>query len=298
MIKPKESVHEKPKVALLFGLLGLAIFLWVLNWLFVASTFQKQDERGQFGDQFGSVNALFSGLAFAGLAYTILLQRHQLLLQSEEIREAAETQKRLFEAQKQFQDEQRRLQAESSAQLETARQKFQELLEEQRIRSDRKRDAEFTTKVLLAIKHEMDALIDVYREAVGDKLGELPDGVPLEMSLRLTQNFFTVYEANAVHLGHMKAEVSESIIRTYMSAKTLVEMYRMNNAYIEERADFTYKRDAATGTERLMIDRRLSWLSSRLIEQAKKIRTADSISAQYYEQFRTLVAAETSPAPS
>ena len=118
------------------------------------------------------------------------------------------------------------------------------------------------------------------------------------MSLRLTQNFFTVYEANAVHLGHMKAEVSESIIRTYMSAKTLVEMYRMNNAYIEERADFTYKRDAATGTERLMIDRRLSWLSSRLIEQAKKIRTADSISAQYYEQFRTLVAAETSPAPS
>lgn len=34
--------------------------------------------RGQFGDQFGAVNALFSGLAFAGIIFTILLQRRDL----------------------------------------------------------------------------------------------------------------------------------------------------------------------------------------------------------------------------
>jgi hypothetical protein len=35
--------------------------------------------RGQFGDQFGAVNALFSGFAFAGIIFTILLQRSDLV---------------------------------------------------------------------------------------------------------------------------------------------------------------------------------------------------------------------------
>lgn len=42
--------------------------------------------RGQFGDLFGVTNSLFSGLAFAGLVYTINLQERQLRLQSAEHR--------------------------------------------------------------------------------------------------------------------------------------------------------------------------------------------------------------------
>jgi len=42
--------------------------------------------RGQFGDLFGGVNALFTGLAFAGLVFTILLQRKDLKIQSNELR--------------------------------------------------------------------------------------------------------------------------------------------------------------------------------------------------------------------
>ena len=34
--------------------------------------------KGQFGDKFGAVNALFSGLAFAGIIITLLLQRRDL----------------------------------------------------------------------------------------------------------------------------------------------------------------------------------------------------------------------------
>jgi hypothetical protein len=41
--------------------------------------------RGQFGDVFGAVNATFSGLAFAGLVYAILLQREDLELQRREL---------------------------------------------------------------------------------------------------------------------------------------------------------------------------------------------------------------------
>jgi hypothetical protein len=35
-------------------------------------------ERGTFGDTFGFLNAIFSGLAFGGILYTILLQREEL----------------------------------------------------------------------------------------------------------------------------------------------------------------------------------------------------------------------------
>ena len=42
--------------------------------------------RGTFGDQFGAVNALFSGLAFAGLIYTIILQRRDLKLQRRDLK--------------------------------------------------------------------------------------------------------------------------------------------------------------------------------------------------------------------
>lgn len=53
---------------------AVAIYEWV-----------DHDDRGTFGDMFGAVNALFSGLAFAGLIYTISVQRQELSLQREAI---------------------------------------------------------------------------------------------------------------------------------------------------------------------------------------------------------------------
>lgn len=41
--------------------------------------------RGQFGDMFGAVNALFSGLAFAGVIIAVILQKRELALQRREL---------------------------------------------------------------------------------------------------------------------------------------------------------------------------------------------------------------------
>lgn len=41
--------------------------------------------RGEFGDMFGGLNALFSGLAFAGVVYALLLQRKDLQLQHQAV---------------------------------------------------------------------------------------------------------------------------------------------------------------------------------------------------------------------
>jgi hypothetical protein len=44
--------------------------------------------RGQIGDSFGAVNALFSGLAFVGVLYAIVLQRFEIAHQQAELRNA------------------------------------------------------------------------------------------------------------------------------------------------------------------------------------------------------------------
>lgn len=48
------------------------------------------DKAGVFGDSFGVLNALFSGLAFAGVIITMLLQKEQLELQLKELIENRE----------------------------------------------------------------------------------------------------------------------------------------------------------------------------------------------------------------
>jgi hypothetical protein len=66
------------------------IIAWILAWHFVGSSFSSWDIRGSFGDMFGAINALFSGLAFAGVIIAILLQRQELRLQRKELEQTKE----------------------------------------------------------------------------------------------------------------------------------------------------------------------------------------------------------------
>jgi hypothetical protein len=71
------------------------ISLWMLTFLML----KDKNDRGTFGDMFGSINALFSGLALAGIILTILLQRKELSLQREELVETRRELKRTANAQ-------------------------------------------------------------------------------------------------------------------------------------------------------------------------------------------------------
>jgi hypothetical protein len=51
----------------------------------ISTQFSGWSERGTFGDMFGAVNTLFSGLAFAGVIYAIFLQSQELELQRKEL---------------------------------------------------------------------------------------------------------------------------------------------------------------------------------------------------------------------
>lgn len=52
----------------------LIITLWLTSWGLLKHYVASQELMGQFGDMFGAVNSLFSGLALCGITYTIFLQ--------------------------------------------------------------------------------------------------------------------------------------------------------------------------------------------------------------------------------
>ena len=73
------------KKNIVWVMFGGVIILFLLNFSMIFFV-PNENTRGTFGDQFGAVNALFSGLAFAGLIYTIVLQRRDLELQRHDLK--------------------------------------------------------------------------------------------------------------------------------------------------------------------------------------------------------------------
>lgn len=69
--------------------IALSVFfiIAVLGLTYMIQNSNSYNERGTFGDMFGFANALFTGLSFIGLIGTILLQRKDLNIQREELRE-------------------------------------------------------------------------------------------------------------------------------------------------------------------------------------------------------------------
>lgn len=65
------------------GLMCFVLLLWGANFCFSYSL--DPEERGPFGDMFGAVNSLFTGLAFGAVIYAIFLQRHEISLLKEEL---------------------------------------------------------------------------------------------------------------------------------------------------------------------------------------------------------------------
>jgi len=70
---------KKYKIGIILVLSILIVFiLWFTNY--------NSKMEGSFGDKFGAVNALFSGLAFAGIIITVYMQKEELSLQRKELK--------------------------------------------------------------------------------------------------------------------------------------------------------------------------------------------------------------------
>jgi hypothetical protein len=73
---------KSPKLGwLMFFVIAAWVIFWIAAWLY----FKDWNKSGVFGDSFGAINSLFSGLALSGIIYTIYLQREELSLQRKEL---------------------------------------------------------------------------------------------------------------------------------------------------------------------------------------------------------------------
>ena len=97
--RPNIGSVAEPKDGFWLSLGGLIVLLvtvfvvWLLYGL-AAYNFPKSLEKsGQTGDMFGGITALFSGLAFAGLVFTLFVQKKELQYQREELGHLVEEQR-------------------------------------------------------------------------------------------------------------------------------------------------------------------------------------------------------------
>lgn len=72
-------------VSLVIACLGTPIAGWIWFQHSIARWFPAMQDRGLYGDQFGALNTLFSGLAFGGVILTLYLTYHQVRLQHREL---------------------------------------------------------------------------------------------------------------------------------------------------------------------------------------------------------------------
>lgn len=97
MTKIKDDINTKGLFFITMLSIFLVIGLWILNYVLLKD--QSNESKAAFGNMFGPISALFSGLAFAGIIITIILQSRELALQRLELKDTREELKRSADAQ-------------------------------------------------------------------------------------------------------------------------------------------------------------------------------------------------------
>lgn len=75
-------------VCVILALLGT----WVGLPFVLSAVYPDLEQRGQFGDSYGTINALFSGLALTLVAWSVFLQRRDLQATLQELQRSAQAQ--------------------------------------------------------------------------------------------------------------------------------------------------------------------------------------------------------------
>ena len=154
-------------------------------------------------------------------------------------------------------------------------------------RRNRKEDEEFKSNVLRAIRWELEAAGKIYDNGIGKYLKELPDGQMFEMRLGLTQDWFTVFNANAVHLGKIDGEISRRLVGIYAMMKGLIEEFRINNEYLTQRANVDFEILHRSNEQHLKERRKI--VERWMISQAIKLKSVDeSLKAAVNELYALL----------
>ncbi|MEC0248888.1 putative phage abortive infection protein [Paenibacillus chitinolyticus] len=163
----KENDEENEPLTRLLKYIFWIVIFWLVSGVVVYYAFG--DKAGTVGDMFGGVNALFSGLAFAGLIYTIFLQRKELALQRSEISKSTKE----LEGQKDLMD------------LQNFENKFFQLLN--------------LHHEIVKTSHQGRGLFQNISTAIFNQVPVPTENVPLDL---LNNAYMILYRRNNAELGH------------------------------------------------------------------------------------------------
>ena len=96
MTEEEKEEERRDKIAFIsWGVVTVVIVLACVAypWALMKAYEGSPENAGVFGDQYGALNALFSGIAFAVLVATVFLQRNELRATRREMREQNATAK-------------------------------------------------------------------------------------------------------------------------------------------------------------------------------------------------------------
>jgi len=123
-----------------------------------------------------------------------------------------------------------------------------------------------------AIKSELNALWESYNkdEGGGKVIETLEEGQPLSMYYPLTQDYFTMYQANANLIGEIQnEELRGLIILAYSAAKGIVDSYRFNNHIVKQHEHWSWM---AAETNNVLHQQRAEAFLNSCIEYAQILK--------------------------
>ena len=88
----------KKTILIMVAVFVLITAVWLSSFFLIRCLYGPPDGPGPAGDLFGAVGALFSGCAFAGVLWAILLQRKSLQIQHDDLKATQKEMKQAREA--------------------------------------------------------------------------------------------------------------------------------------------------------------------------------------------------------
>ncbi len=85
------------KILLFLGLVMAVVTIWYLSIEVIVNKYGAPTDAAAAGDMFGGINALFSGLALAGIVFAVWLQTLDVQTNRENLRKTMETNKQSLE---------------------------------------------------------------------------------------------------------------------------------------------------------------------------------------------------------
>lgn len=142
-------------------------------------------------------------------------------------------------------------------------------IREENAKETRREDKE-VQNLLDALGVELSALWDFHMRRLGGTVEGLPADEPLDVYYPLTQDYFTIYNSNAISIGRIKdAELRKSIVVTYNKCKKVVDGFKYNNEMVREYRDCVSKaKDANDKTSDVYVEAKLK----DLVAYAKLIK--------------------------